>query len=115
MRMDATMEIEGDVFFADLANQIALLITEEDDAEGFTSMNPLISPQVGAHNFSLFFSCWLRARASNRVSNHQLQAFKHNFFPSLWGYSLQSPSAGLHSSTEGSILISSLLRAILRE
>ncbi|CAA6662113.1 unnamed protein product [Spirodela intermedia] len=43
--MDATVEIEGDVFFADLANQIALLIMEEDDAEGFASLNPLISPQ----------------------------------------------------------------------
>lgn len=45
--MEVAVEIEDDVFFADLSKQINLLIMDDDDEEDLVTHSPSVSFQVG--------------------------------------------------------------------
>lgn len=52
------MEVEDDVFFADLSKQIALLIMDDDDDQEFPVQRPPLPSQVGPPvSFSESFGC----------------------------------------------------------
>ncbi|XP_043687301.1 uncharacterized protein LOC122638519 [Telopea speciosissima] len=70
--MEVTMELEDDVFFADLSKQISLLIMDDDEEDRTTRCPPV-----------------------------SLQAFTHTYHPSVLSPLLYEPSCGRESKGTG--------------
>ncbi|GMP77039.1 hypothetical protein CsSME_00033455 [Camellia sinensis var. sinensis] len=73
--MEVAMEVEDDVFFADLNKQISLLIMDDDDGDDPVAHCPSVSLQV-LHHPPSYFSVYLeRASLEQSILLHK---HKHN-------------------------------------